>query len=176
MANRANMTDKEIQGLKPQSKQYSRPVGGVHGLMIRVSPGGTKTFSLVGRLRGRSYRKSLGRYPDLRLKEAREKALVLRGQIATGSMDDVLLDNASKRIETFASLVELYIDNYCRPNTRDWENTQSRFRKHVIGKIGKAQPNQITRYELSALLSPLAKAGQTSTANRVHAALKGVFG
>ena len=71
MANGVKMTEKEIQGLKPQPKQYSRPVGGVDGLMIRVSPGGTKTFSLVGRARGRSYRKSLGRYPDLRLKEAR---------------------------------------------------------------------------------------------------------
>ena len=46
----------------------------IPGFGIRVSKAGTKAFMLVYRHRGRSRRLTLGRYPVLRLADARDKA------------------------------------------------------------------------------------------------------
>lgn len=64
----------------------------------------------------------------------------------------------------------------CRPNTRDLKKTESRLRKHVVAPLGNTRLDFTIRRDLSALHSPLAKARQTSTANRVHAVIKGLYG
>ena len=58
----------------------------VRGLVLRITPKGTATWSLQFRPKGSRTpnRITLGMYPDLGLGDARDKAEVLRGDIARG--------------------------------------------------------------------------------------------
>ena len=69
------LTDLEIKKLRPPSNgRLEIPDGRFPGLSVRVTKHGVKTFALRTRVNGRLIRLSLGRYPDIRLAEARAKA------------------------------------------------------------------------------------------------------
>ena len=54
------------------------------GLIITVTAKGVKTFYLLRKIEGKSYRIKIGRFPDLNSKEARELAIGYKNQIAKG--------------------------------------------------------------------------------------------
>lgn len=64
------LTELKIQKLKPREKRYFLADG--HGLYIAVMPTGEKYWYIRTWENGRERKKSLGRYPDIGLKEARE--------------------------------------------------------------------------------------------------------
>ena len=77
------LTDKLLSSLKPNpSGQYDTWDSAVTGLGLRVSPGGAKSFVLIYRLGTRSRRMTLGRYPILKLKDARN---IARDHLQTAS-------------------------------------------------------------------------------------------
>lgn len=62
-----------------QTDYFDAPAhGGVRGLFLKVSPGGTAAFNLMYYIKGKSKVKKLGRYPELTLADARTKALELK--------------------------------------------------------------------------------------------------
>ncbi|WP_370276610.1 tyrosine-type recombinase/integrase [Roseovarius indicus] len=79
-----SLTDAQIKRLKaPEKGQKTYYDEAVRGFGVRVSQGGTKTFVvLYGRERRR---KSIGRYPDMSLSEARARAKRLQAEFALES-------------------------------------------------------------------------------------------
>ena len=65
-------TDREIQNLKPEQKRYSVKDKLNNGLFIEVKESGIKTWHYRYSLNGKQERLTIGRYPDLSLKEARQ--------------------------------------------------------------------------------------------------------
>lgn len=89
------LTEKQIVSLEPRAKTYR--LFDEHGLYVEVSPKGTKTWRLAVTLNGRDKRITIGRYPLLKLRDARMQAEAIRRQIATGqyaSRDNLLQDIA----------------------------------------------------------------------------------
>lgn len=69
------LTDLEIKMLRPPvDGRLEIADGKFPGLSVRVTKHGIKTFALRTRVNGRLIRLSLGRYPDIKLAEARAKA------------------------------------------------------------------------------------------------------
>ena len=69
------LTDLEIKKLRaPADGRLEIPDGRFPGLAVRVTKHGVKTFALRTRVNGRLIRLTLGRYPDIKLAEARAKA------------------------------------------------------------------------------------------------------
>ena len=69
------LTDLEIKKLRPPADgRLEIPDGKFPGLSVRVTRHGVKTFALRTRVNGRLIRFTLGRYPDIKLSEARAKA------------------------------------------------------------------------------------------------------
>nr|WP_252053652.1 Arm DNA-binding domain-containing protein [Acinetobacter silvestris] len=66
------LSDSQVRSLKPQEKRYSLADG--EGLSIDVSPTGKKKWILSYRVHGKQTRKSLGEYPDVGCKDARNLA------------------------------------------------------------------------------------------------------
>ena len=56
----------------------------VTGFALRVTANGAKSFVWEGRIKGRPRRMTLGKYPDLTVLLARNKALALRSAVAAG--------------------------------------------------------------------------------------------
>jgi len=103
-------------------------VGGIRGqLVLRVSPAGRKSFSYqyfsVGVTRNR--RITLGEYPAVRLKKARDQARELAGEIASGR--DPAAERAEEKaktqqerseVRTFDDVAELYLRDYAERQKR----------------------------------------------------------
>ena len=79
------LTDKQLKSLQADGRRrkYS-DAGGVPGLYIEVSPTGRKWWRLKFRMDGKERLLALGDYPDVSLKDARQRALAARQMIAAG--------------------------------------------------------------------------------------------
>jgi hypothetical protein len=76
------LTDTKIRGARPQAKPYKLADG--DGLTLLVNPNGSKWWRLRYRFGGREKMLSVGVYPDVPLKQARDKRDSIRKMIASG--------------------------------------------------------------------------------------------
>lgn len=76
------LTDTEVKNAKPAEKTYKLFDGG--GMYLEISPAGGKRWRLKYRYFGKEKLLSLGVYPDVKLKTARERRTELRKQLAEG--------------------------------------------------------------------------------------------
>ena len=74
------LTDAKIRALKSKEKTYK--VSDFEGLYIQVTTKGTKLWKLKYRFQGKEGKLSLGRYPEISLKEARARKIEARTQLA----------------------------------------------------------------------------------------------
>jgi hypothetical protein len=72
----------EISGLQPRDSSYK--VADDHGLYLQIQPSGAKLWRLKFRFRGVEKKLALGKYPDVSLKDAREKRDEARRMLANG--------------------------------------------------------------------------------------------
>jgi len=71
-----NLSDVQIKNLRPKARAFEAYDS--HGLFVSVTPTGSKLWRLKYRIDGREKLISLGQYPLVSLKEARERALEAR--------------------------------------------------------------------------------------------------
>ncbi|MDP1558002.1 MAG: tyrosine-type recombinase/integrase [Nitrosomonas sp.] len=74
------LTDPEIKAAKPKEKPYSLPDG--HGLVLLVQPSGAKWWRYRYRINGTAKMLSMGVYPDVTLKEARNQQVHFKELLA----------------------------------------------------------------------------------------------
>ena len=102
--------------LPPKGKgwQYHRDKK-TPGLAVGVGSTGVRTFVLYRRINGLPERIKLGRYPEMTIEQARNKAMELNGQIATGK--NPADAKREKRAEmTLEDLFALYMERYAIPH------------------------------------------------------------
>src|SRR5262245_7282942 len=79
------LTDVAVRNLKPiMGRQIDIYDCKIRGLMVRVSPMGTKAFAVWYRVGGKGRRLTLGRFPIMTLAEARKRAQEALLQVADG--------------------------------------------------------------------------------------------
>jgi integrase len=76
------LSDTQVRGVKPSSKPFRLTDGG--GLYLEVSPAGGKLWRLRYRFNGKGKLLALGKYPDVGLKEARERRDEAKKLLANG--------------------------------------------------------------------------------------------
>ncbi len=104
------LTELSIKGAKPLATQYTLWDSTLPNFGLRVSPGGTKNFTLM--VGARRERISLGRFPIISLAEARAKAKALMAERTLGQ-------HQAKSIR-FEDAYQLFKDQHCarkRPRT-----------------------------------------------------------
>lgn len=136
-------------------------VGGVAGLELVVSRGGTRSWRLYYRIAGDDGRRralTLGRYPELSLAEARKRAAAALAQASAG--DDPKLERAKKserRRLTVANAAEAYLAACASENApKTVSDKTSAFRAHLLSRFGERPLTELTRAELLALLDGMA--------------------
>ncbi len=67
---RATITNKSLQALKPMSKPYF--IRSTNGFAVKVNPKGSIKNIMEAKHEGRTVRKTIGSYPQMPLKEAKE--------------------------------------------------------------------------------------------------------
>ena len=98
------LTDTRIKAAKPTDKVYK--IYDAEGLYIEVPPTGSKRWRFKYRINGKEKRISLGIYPEIGLKDAREKRDEARRQVAAGRDPSVIKNKTAYAEKTFQHIAD----------------------------------------------------------------------
>lgn len=169
------LSDTRIRNAKPKDKSYK--IFDERGLYLIIDKSGRRHWRLRYYLRGKEKLISLGPYPYVSLKRAREKREEARTLIVEG------IDPAAKRKaeklaegETFEAIAEEWLNLQTRnlkPNTLSM--LRARVRTYLNPYIGSQPVGQITAPELLAALRKTEARGKNETAHRARAIAGRIF-
>ena len=130
-------------------------------LQIRVTSRGVKTFSYYRRPKGRPpTRISLGRFPEVTIEQARDKASLLVAEILKGG-DRAALKRTNRGAPTFATAFEEYLDkkrNRLRKALSDsTKRDYSDLMKLHLSSIGRLKMSLITKEQVRELHDKISK-------------------
>lgn len=136
------LNDKKIRSFMGSQREKELTVADGKGLSIRVSKNGHVSWVFSYRLGGRGStleRVSLGSYPDVSLKSAREKRDECRTWITDGHNPKMKLKEVKdERLApvTIKDAIEYWLDQYAAHNRTDTEPRRAQFKKHIYPFIG----------------------------------------
>lgn len=143
------LTDKEIRALKPQETRKKYFDG--NGLYLEVSPAGGKGWRLKYYHQGKDRRISLGTYPEVSLKEAREKAGKLRELVRNGE-DPANQKENKEPLRNFESVSKEWLEKQADSWTQERGKKLATFlRQKVYSALGDTPVTEITPPQVLAL-------------------------
>jgi integrase len=179
---RRNLTDRKVNSLK-RNKSLGDRLGhfdtwdtDVHGLGVRTSKTGRRTFVLMARYPGSKNpaRRALGKYPEMTLAEAREKAKAWKALIAKGIDPETAEEQARqaelrKQANTFAAVAEDYLRLQVvgpdpeRPRQRKAPEVARDFRGAFVALWGERPITSISRHDVLAVIEGIRDNGTAAT-------------
>lgn len=161
-------------GVKPDGTATSKPykISDEKGLFLEVKPTGSKLWRFKYRFAGKEKLLSVGIYPDVSLKQAREQRDELRKRIANG-VDPSDIRKAERLSHAGQLSFEFVAREWHQKFRHRWSekyalNTISRLEREVFPFIGSKNINDIKAPELLAVLRRMESRGILETAHRVH--------
>jgi integrase len=169
------LTDTTLRAIKPTDNLQKFFDGG--GLFLGVSPSGTKSWRLKFRFAGKEKLLTLGQYPVVSLKEARERAMEAKKILSAGKDPSVEKKHAKQRQQNIFELT-----------AREWHEKQlpvwnpgyakkvlRKLEKHVFPYIGSRPITDISAPELLAMLRKREARGSIAEAHMIKGICGSVF-
>ena len=174
------LTETRLRALKPKDKPYK--VADDRGLYVEVTPSGGKLWRFRYRIGKLEKKLSIGNYPDISLKDARQATYEARQAVARGG--DPALEKRKQKIrseflsaQTFEAVAREYIEQMMVQNGRA-EGTVVKanyFLDQIAPAIGKRPVDQIEPFEILAPLKRLEAQGKHETAKKCRSFAGRVF-
>jgi integrase len=142
-------------------------------LALRVTAAGARSFVIVKKINGRTHRLTLGRFPGLRLDDARQAARSVAGELARGDDPIATRKAARARKTTLADLWPAYLAHLKQRN-RTWGRDEQRWKDHVGPALGGRALIEIARSDCQSLIDRIGKTSPIA-ANRVAAFLSAML-
>lgn len=190
-ANKRRFTDQMLERMRPPAKgrlELGDEV--VPGLVVRMTPRGAKSFSVIykvpgeggvsatGRLMaGRQHRITLGQYPLVGLAQAREKAREVLAPVSEGRDPRPARREANllRHTNTVETVAKRFIDQDAKRTVASWKNIERALDLHVIPRLGKTPIRDVRRADVHELLDELVAANKVGTAREVRKHLSRLF-
>jgi integrase len=176
-----NLTQKTLESLKPQSERRDYWDSSLKGFVLRVSPDGTKVFSVYYRIGGKQRRMTLGPYGELSLAAARDRArdaleLVRKGIDPAEEQKRQEAAEVALRAEgfKFSALAAQYLEEYAKLHKKSWEEDERLLNRLLLPEFGARNVKDITRSDVRSFLRGLA-AKTPVQANRALACIRKIF-
>ena len=178
------LTTRPVEAAKPNpAKRVEIPDAALPGLYLVVQPSGAKSWALRYRAGGKPRKLTVGRYPLLGLKDAREEAgkalhVIERGQDPAAEKRTAKADAqqaAASERDKLKTIIEQFMRRHASRNRRA-DEVQRLFDREVIPRWGERRAHDITRRDVVELLDRIVDRGSPITANRLLAHLKTLFG
>jgi integrase len=169
------LTARGVDALKPLPRarvQYHDTE--VRGLVLRVTPQGVKTWSVIYRHRGRWRRFTLGGADVILLADARQRARDALSEAREGA-DPAAEKRLARQAVTIGDLVTDYLEKYAKQRKRSWREDQRMLNNVVLPAWKPRAIADIRRRDVRALLEPIAERGAPVMANRVLACVRKMF-
>ena len=142
-------------------------------LAVRITAAGVRSFVVVKKINGKTQRITLGRFPGLRLDDARQGARRIAGELAQGNDPVALLKAARARKVTLADLWPAYLAHLKQRN-RTWARDNERWETAVSPALGRKALSEIGRADCQALVDKIG-INRPIAANRVASFLSALL-
>jgi len=160
-------TDAYIKNLKPLINRYDVYDANLAGFGLRVSSSGTKSWIVLGRNMERKTRVTLGRYPQMGLAVARQRAMIVLSDMADGE------HKRSKTLQLFDSGLEDWYEKDQAKN-KSFSQVKNAIDLHVRPYLKGFKLANIEKRDIIRIIDRIAEKTPTQ-ANRVLAFLKRFF-
>lgn len=162
------LTEKQIKALEPSEKQYK--VTDAQQLYLIVTPHGSKLWRMNYKQEGKQMTASIGTYPKISLKEAREKRdelrLKLRQGIDISARKKHEAPKLTQRFEKYA--LEWHAKRKAAWSEKYIENVLDGLKNHAFPMLGDLHPASVTPTMVLACIQQLERQGKHETAKRVY--------
>ena len=164
-----------IEGLKVDTRTDFN-VPSEPGLVLRVTPKGSKTWSLSYRRKsdGKKRRVTIGNLEEYGLAAIKVRAAELRVAIAK-SADPAGEKIAARMAETLSELLDTYLTDHAKSHKRSWREDERIFRQDVKPAIGHIKARELRRTDVLAMLNAIRDRGSPIMANRTLAAIRRAY-
>lgn len=177
------LTDASVRNSKPKDRPYKLADG--HGLHLLVNPNGSRLWRLKYRVAGREKLLSIGPYPTISIKAAREARESAKGILAAGGDPSRTKQNAkqeAKRVEeestrhTFRAIAAELVKKKRSENKADATLVKLEWLLGMANEvIGDRPIREISATEILAVLRKCEARGIHETANRLRSKIGAVF-
>ncbi len=164
------LTDIAIKTAKPREKAYKLADSG--GLYIEIAPSGGKWWRYKYRFEGKEQRISLGTYPDISLKDARERHADARKLLASGANPSEArkaekISKAEISGHTFEDVAREWWKSHMANKADSHKNKViRRFEQYLFPWIGNKPISSITAPEILQNIKRVEKQNKLETAHR----------
>ncbi|GAB3683631.1 tyrosine-type recombinase/integrase [Salinisphaera aquimarina] len=163
------LTATQIKNAKPGEKPYKLSDGA--GMYLLVAPTGGKSWRLKYRIGGKEKLLSLGAYPEVSLRDARERRGDARKAIAAG-IDPSAKRQAEKRARTAADTFEAVAREWIDARSGQWSQSNKhqvtrRLERDAFPWIGQTKVHELEPPEVLQMLRRIEARGAIETAHRV---------
>jgi integrase len=173
------LSDTNCKNAKPKDKIYS--LSDCDGMYLEISPNGSKYWRLKYRYAGKQKRIALGVYPEVSLKEAREKRDDIRKIIRNG--DDPLIERKKIKIETKENVINSFKNIACEWFEKNKSAMAERHAFYVIRRLeanifpflGSIPIKKITPKDLLAVIRKIEERGAYEVSRRTLQVVGQVF-
>jgi hypothetical protein len=173
------LTDTSVRNSKLKDRPYKLADGG--GLHLLVNPNGSRLWRLKYRVAGKEKLLSIGAYPAVSIKKAREVRDNARELLASGG-DPSQAKKEAKRAEeaatrhTFRAIADEYLAKLKREGRAEATLTKLEWLLGLAnGAIGHRPIQEITAADLLNALRRVEERGVHETANRLRSTIGAVF-
>jgi integrase len=170
------LTDAKIKALKPRASRYLVTDG--RGLSLDVLPSGKISWLFRYRLKGSCEKVTLGRYPDLTLKTAREKRDCLSAQVSDGRSpaQEVRKSKSGTAINpTVREFGERYFQEQVVRNWKNPAHIRRYLDNEVYPTLGDTLLKEITTLDVQAIVYRKRDNGRVAAAMQLRGVMKQMF-
>jgi len=175
-----SLNDTAIQALKSKPHRYE--VTDRDGLILEVHPSGKKVWRYRYRLNGKREKLTLGPYPAVGLKRAREMRLEAEKLVEAKTSPALVKQRkkeAEKRIggeiRTVDDLAEHWIENVLKAASKSADQDETYVRRDLLPRIGSLALDDVSANDIWRCVEVVLKRGHGQAARRVRAAAKRMF-
>jgi integrase len=174
----ARLTIRSVEAMKPRPARQEVPDSFLPGLYLIQQPSGAKGWAVRYRHHGQSRKLTLGSYPALGLKDARELGAKALRAVAEGrdpGREKILA--RSTKADSIEHVVEQFLERHVRRSNRPRpaQETERLLRQHVLPRWRGRMVHEITRRDILEILDRVVDSGAPIAANRVFAAVRKLF-
>ena len=157
-----------VEKLKSRDRRYAVYDAALRGFGIRVATSGTKTWFVMRRINGHMVRASVGRYPEMALKDARLKAERMLSEMASGDLP------GNGEAKKFQDVLREWLERDQGGN-RSHQTVKNALQNHALPRLRGKRIDAVRKADIIRILDTLIDAGTPIQANRVLAYLKRLF-
>ena len=180
------LTELSIKQAKPKEKQYKLTDG--EGMYLRVYPNGSKYWQLQYWFDGKQKILSLGVWPNISLKEARDKRFLAKKIIKEGidpndekkeRLEVQSFEREKEKIRKISTFQKVAHEWFSRQSTQWTERHSigvlSSLKMHVFPDLGEIPIADISNQDVIATLRKLESEGKYETCYRIRQKLEAIF-